>query len=161
MWDCKVYKLSRRSTVVCMNSCSTLNTCYFPSGRASAHKQPHPYSFHSGFWLQCVRRNLSFLAEVIAVWYWLCIRENVLVVGAVRHENACTAGLDLCIYSLVSVACKFRFGSEGMIMSCLKDGRILCVCIILDGDESSGNPQTLSLCLTWIPIHSDINRCPK
>ncbi len=32
---------------------------------------------------------------------------------------------------------------------------------ILDGDESRGNPQTLLLCLTWIPIQSDINRCPK
>lgn len=32
---------------------------------------------------------------------------------------------------------------------------------ILDGDESRGNQQTLSLCLTWTPIHSDINRCPK
>lgn len=32
---------------------------------------------------------------------------------------------------------------------------------ILDGDESRGNPQTLSLCLTWIPVRSDMNRCPK
>lgn len=32
---------------------------------------------------------------------------------------------------------------------------------ILDGDESRGNPRTLSLCLTWIPVHSDVNRCPK
>lgn len=32
---------------------------------------------------------------------------------------------------------------------------------ILDGNKSRGNPQTLSLCLTWIPIHSDINRCLK
>lgn len=35
------------------------------------------------------------------------------------------------------------------------------VLYILDGDESRGNPRTLSLCLTWILIHSDINRCPK
>lgn len=52
------------------------------------------------------------------------------MVGAVRHENACTAGLDSRIYSLVSVACKFRPGSGGMIMSCFKDGRVLCVCFI-------------------------------
>lgn len=44
------------------------------------------------------------------------------MVGGVRHENACTAGPDSCIYSLVSVACKFCSGSVGMIMSCLKDG---------------------------------------
>lgn len=31
----------------------------------------------------------------------------------------------------------------------------------LDGDKSRGSPQTLLLCLTWIPILSDINRCPK
>ncbi len=31
----------------------------------------------------------------------------------------------------------------------------------LDVDESWGDTQTLSLCLTWIPLHSDINRCPK
>lgn len=52
------------------------------------------------------------------------------MVGAVRHENACMAGLDSCIYSHVSVACKFLSSSEGMIMSCFKDGLVLCVCFI-------------------------------
>ena len=53
--------------------------------------------------------------------------------GAVRHENACSAGLDSCIYGLVSVACKFRSGSEGMIMSRFKDGWVLCVCALYPG----------------------------
>lgn len=81
-----------------------------------------------GFRLRWVWRNVSFLAEVIAVWYWLCIRGKISrAVGAVRHEDACTAGPGSRIYSPVSGACKFRPGSEGMIMSCfLKDGRGLC-----------------------------------
>lgn len=32
--------------------------------------------------------------------------------GGVRHENACTAGQDTCIYSVVSGACKFRCDYE-------------------------------------------------
>lgn len=72
------------------------------------------------------------------------------------------AGLNSCIYILVSVACKFCSCSEGMIMCCFKDGRILCMCnISWMGINWGGNPQTLSLCLTWIPIHSDMNRCHK
>ncbi len=49
MWDCKVYRRSRHPTVACMDSCLPLNPCYFPSGRPSAHKLAHLYSFHFGF----------------------------------------------------------------------------------------------------------------
>lgn len=72
---CKVHEPSRHFTVTCGDSCFSHNTCYFPRGRPSAHKRPHPHSTPAfacdGFW-----RNLFFLAEVIAVWYRLCIRQK-------------------------------------------------------------------------------------
>lgn len=41
-------QMSGHFTVAGMDSCYPLNSCYFPSGGASAHKWSHPHSFHSG-----------------------------------------------------------------------------------------------------------------
>lgn len=55
-------------------------------------RKPHTYNFHSVCSLLLVWRNLSFHAGIIGVWYLLCIRENVAVVGTVRHDDTCRAG---------------------------------------------------------------------
>lgn len=62
----KVFSCLGCFTVAGMDSCYPSNPRYLPSGGASAHKWPHPRSFH-WFTRSQVGRNLSFLAQVIGV----------------------------------------------------------------------------------------------
>lgn len=69
----------------------------------------------------------------------LSCRGNCCLISTL-HPGKCFGGLlrdmrmlvqqDWRIYGLVPLACKFCFGSEGMIMTSLKHGRVQCVCSI-------------------------------